>query len=777
MNNDLICEYINENYHKKIIGYSALSKKFTNYIYDQDLKLISKFLKKVFNGDVAIEQARILCKSDYKYYELKGKKFLVNSNEEKVLLTCKDINKFKEAEEKWINRHDRLKDVANNLPEIRYWNLLQPQSIKNDFQETREMLDYVIDNIPQLIYWKDVNLKYLGCNANYAFVNNIEDHNALIGKVDSDLTWSRGNIAHIQESEERVMKNNQSEKSIESWLIDESEKVWFEVNRIPLHDLEDNVIGILSTYNNISERLIAEKQLKESEKRYRSILENLSEGYFELDLKGNFTFFNSAFSKIFGYSKEEIIGKNYGNIAHSNDMSKLYSDFNDVYKTKKSKRYLKYRSIKKDGQDTITEFSVNLQYDMMENIIGFFGICQEINEKYKLEQELKQSEEKYRLISENAYDIIAIVNQKIKIEYINDQPCFETLGYTSTELIGKSVLELVHPDDLESSKNILISGFKTGKETLVLRIQHKEGKWIWIETKGNLFRDADGVSKGIVIGRNINERKKSEEALIKLNRELEQIVLSRTKELRESERILREQNIELKELDKLKTDFISIAAHELKTPLISVGGYVDLILLREKNLKLEIKEDLDRVLNNVRRLEDYINKLLDVMKIDAKKMLLDINSENINQLLSEIINELHFQIINKNLEIIIEVDKNIELNVDRIRISQVFSNILSNAIKFSKENDKIEISASHYDAEMLFKIKDYGTGLTENEISKLFGKFVTMDQDSETFSTFEKGSGLGLYIAKGIIEAHGGRIWVSSQGVDRGCEFIFTLPI
>ena len=247
--------------------------------------------------------------------------------------------------------------------------------------------------------------------------------------------------------------------------------------------------------------------------------------------------------------------------------------------------------------------------------------------------------------------------------------------------------------------------------------------------------------------------------------------------LKESERKLREQNIELKELDKLKTDFISIAAHELKTPLISVGGYIDLILLREENLKVEIKEDLGRVLNNVRRLEDYINKLLVVMKIDAKKMVLNKNPENIYQLISEIINELHFQIINKNLEIIIEVDNNIELNVDRFRISQVFSNLLSNAIKFSQEKKKIEISSSHHDTEMLFKIKDYGKGLTETEINKLFGKFVAIDQDSETFSTFEKGSGLGLYIAKGIIEAHGGRIWVTSQGLDKGCEFIFTIPI
>ena len=124
-----------------------------------------------------------------------------------------------------------------------------------------------------------------------------------------------------------------------------------------------------------------------------------------------------------------------------------------------------------------------------------------------------------------------------------------------------------------------------------------------------------------------------------------------------------------------------------------------------------------------------------------------------------------------------DINHEIMLNVDTTRIFTVFTNLLSNAIKFSQENGKIEISASHQETEVLFKIKDYGKGLTETEISKLFGKFVTMDQDSETFSTFEKGSGLGLYIAKGIIEAHGGRIWVTSQGLKKGCEFIFTIPI
>ncbi len=906
VNKDYTCEYINTNYHMKNLGYSSLWKNFTAFFHDQDFKKISKFLKRLFNGESFVEQARILSKSEYQYYELKGKRFLDENNEEKLLIICRDISKFKEAEEKWINRHERLKNVAYKLPEIRYWNLLQSKSIKTDFQKTREMLDLVIDNIPQLIYWKDINLQYLGCNINYALVNHLEDHSSLIGKADKDLIWPRNNLAHIKESEERIIKNNKSERSIESWLFDEEEKVWFEVNRIPLHDLKNNVIGILSTYNNISERLIAEKRIKESEKRYSNILESISEGYFETDLKGTFKFCNSALCQIFGYPKEEIIGTNYGKFAHQDDISKLFSDFNEVYESKINKQYLKYRTIKKNGQEIIVEFSVNLHYDMMEDIIGFFGICQEVTEKYRLEQELKRSEEKYRLISENAHDLIAIVNTKFQIEYINDQPCFNTLGYKSNELIGKSVFNLVHPDDLGSSKKSLITGLKSGKEILELQIKHKNGKWIWIDAKGNLFQDTDGDFKGIVIGRNITERKQSEQALLNLNRELEQRVLLRTKELKESEekfrhlyesspygivvmdnngiildinstvsllfgysktdligqnyvkllniypddtismiqhindlifkkkdpkikitttkiykkdgslswvqselsrlkigseniiqiivqditekkiaeeklkeseRKLREQNIELKELDKLKTDFISIAAHELKTPLISVGGYVDLILLREEDLKIEIKEDLERVLNNVRRLEDYINKLLDVMKIDAKKMILELTPENIYELLSETIIDLHFQIISKNLEVINEIGDDIYLNVDRFRISQVFSNILSNAIKFSKEMGKIEVSAYNQENEILFKIKDQGKGLTENEINKLFGKFVTLDQDAETFSTFEKGSGLGLYIAKGIIEAHGGKIWVFSPGIDKGCEFHFTIPI
>jgi len=267
-----------------------------------------------------------------------------------------------------------------------------------------------------------------------------------------------------------------------------------------------------------------------------------------------------------------------------------------------------------------------------------------------------------------------------------------------------------------------------------IKIFKKDGTIAWVESEISTIKLGNKIFIQIII-LDITDKKIAEQKLI------------------ESESILRKQNIELRELDKLKTDFISIAAHELKTPLISVGGYIDLIFMREKDLKEEIKEDLERSLSNVRRLEDYINRLMDVMKIDAKKMDLELTEKNIHGIIENSLSELYFQINQKNLRLKLNVDKSIKLNVDSMRIYQVFSNLISNAIKFSNEDGLIEISAERQNKNFLFRVKDYGKGLTKKEMDKLFGKFVSIGQYSENLSAFEKGSGLGLYIAKGIIEA------------------------
>ena len=291
----------------------------------------------------------------------------------------------------------------------------------------------------------------------------------------------------------------------------------------------------------------------------------------------------------------------------------------------------------------------------------------------------------------------------------------------------------------------------------ITKIYNKEKKAMWVASELSTV-NISGELMILAIIQDITEKKLAEE------------------KLKESERILRQQNIELKELDRLKTDFISIAAHDLKTPLISVGGYVDLILLREKGLKEEVKEDLNRVLNNVYRLDRYINRLLDVMKIEAKKVELVKREENIHTIIIDCLSDLEFQISQKDLTVNVDISKNLNMRVDNFRISQAILNLLSNAVKFTPKNGKIDIYINEEDERVLFKIKDSGKGLTPEEIQKLFGKFVTIEQGVDGYSTFDKGSGLGLYIARGFIEAHGGKIWVESKGRDLGAEFIFTLP-
>lgn len=1166
LNNSFECEYVNERVHINSIGYSCISKKFTDYVHLNDKKKSIEFLRKILRTGDAVEEIRILSNAEYKFFEIQGKRFFDKLFNAKIFLISKDISKLKEIEDQWMKRTEKLKEMTQSLPELRFWKLLQTKGSKAVIQETHQMLDLVIDSIPQFIFWKDTDLNYLGCNGNYAEINELKDSNFIIGKKDQELPWSKNNITHIQERELYVIKNNRTEHSTEQLNLPDGTKGWFEVNRIPLHDLENNIVGILSSYNNITDRMTAEQKLSQSELKYRSILENIKEGYFEVDLKGNYTFINNSFCEIFGYSENEILGCNYRRFADEKNRKKAYKSFNQVYRTGIGQKYLQFEFMKKDGEIIILETSVYLRYDSDGRKIGFYGMVHDITDKYLLEQELKQSEQKYRLISENAYDLICIINQDLKFEYANEQPFFNILGYKIEEIIGRSVINIIHPEDKNLAYNALFQGLKTGEGAIELKIQQKSGTWIWIEVKGKTFVDADGRIKGIIIGRDITERKSAEEKVRRsekrfrhlfksspftiwivnskgviidcnptmnkllskynkddivgkhfvdvlsmferpeyfvpffkekfdnfingekiepvefqitrsdgkslwltlqsskitlgeeiliqviiqdvtekkqaeedlktLNKELEQIIHERTKKLRESEekfrtiaeqtslgiiilqngyvtytnqalseitgysnkeikewsrnefmnkiypedlpyvleqlqqkltgqshlmshyscriitkseeikwielhskaityqgkladfitfiditdkkiaeqrlieseqkyrhlfenspfgivlldfngtiidvnsttptlygytkedllgknylelkdiypletksalrditkllnmgefilpkmkpqlieiykkdgttawveseistiklgdqifiqiiiqditdkklaeqklieseRRLREQNIELRELDKLKSDFISIAAHELKTPLISVGGYVDLILMRETDLKSEIHEDLNRVLTNVRRLEDYINRLMDVMKIDAKKMELDFAEHYVNQIIEDTLLELSFQISQKNLKVNVDVDKDIKMILDSSRIYQVFSNLISNAIKFSNKGSIIEIKAKVQDTDYLFSIRDYGKGLSEKQLDRLFGKFVTLGENSDNFSTFEKGSGLGLYIARGIIEAHGGKIWVKSEGLNKGAEFNFTIPI
>ena len=243
-------------------------------------------------------------------------------------------------------------------------------------------------------------------------------------------------------------------------------------------------------------------------------------------------------------------------------------------------------------------------------------------------------------------------------------------------------------------------------------------------------------------------------------------------------------NEQLKVHDRMQKEFIDVAAHELRTPTQVIVGYSELLDMEPERSK----EYVGPILRNAERLQKLTNDILDVSKIESQSLKLNVEEQfNLKDLISSNIqdyrNQIQKQGDKKDIKLVYDNDNDddkqkddIFIKADRARISQVISNLLNNAIKFTKQKGVISITAAkkkdddnnNNDQEVIVKVQDTGQGIDSQVLPRLFSKFVT--------KSFE-GTGLGLYISKSIVEAHGGKIWAENNADGRGATFSFTLPI
>jgi signal transduction histidine kinase len=238
--------------------------------------------------------------------------------------------------------------------------------------------------------------------------------------------------------------------------------------------------------------------------------------------------------------------------------------------------------------------------------------------------------------------------------------------------------------------------------------------------------------------------------------------------LKEGEEVIRVQYEKLKETDKMKDEFINIAAHELRTPIQPILGLTQFLLSKTKNIKDH--ELLVVVVRNAKRLLRLTDEILDVTKIESHSLKLSKEQFNLNDVIKNAINDIA---TNKeesnNLKLLFQSEKDIFIEADRSRLIQVISNLLSNAIKFTKEEGgTITITTENIDSEVIVRIKDTGTGIDPEILPRLFSKF--------TSKSFE-GTGLGLFIARNIVEAHAGKIWAENNADGKGATFSFSLQL
>ncbi|WP_268542225.1 sensor histidine kinase [Candidatus Nitrosotenuis cloacae] len=237
-------------------------------------------------------------------------------------------------------------------------------------------------------------------------------------------------------------------------------------------------------------------------------------------------------------------------------------------------------------------------------------------------------------------------------------------------------------------------------------------------------------------------------------------------EIDEKTRELQHANKKLQELDKMKDDFISIASHELKSPIQPIFGFAELA----QSGDIDQKEAWDGVTALAKKLQGLATDVLDVTKIESNRLMLYRQRHRINEIISETCSMAR-TCLDKNVRIIEELDDDVEVEIDKGRIEQVLRNMLNNALKFT-DSGIIRISTSVGKDELVVMVSDTGLGIPSEILPNIFGKFVTKGHERET----QSGNGLGLFLCKGIIDAHGGRI-AARNNRDGGATFEFTLPL
>ncbi len=385
--------------------------------------------------------------------------------------------------------------------------------------------------------------------------------------------------------------------------------------------------------------------------------------------------------------------------------------------------------------------------DLIETYLNVIGI---IAQRTILNNTLKKSEVRHRSFIENTNDLVFSIDCTGRILFSN--PSFkQILGYYEDDLLKSTLYDLSCKQSHGIIDGILSEDFSVDTQKDVqLQINSSDGKTHMIEGNIHYQKTEDGVPIIQCFFRDETARLQAEAEI-------------------------KRQNKELKKLDQLKSNFLNITSHELRTPMSAIKGYLQ--MMQNKALG-EINSDqqdaLDIVLRNTNRLNALIQDILDVSRLESGTMKFVVNETDVNTLVTSVQQTMQASANTKQLTITTHLQANLPtLKIDNERITQVFINILNNAIKFSKEHTEITIAVKVQNDQILFEIQDQGPGIPKDQLTKIFDLFHQVNSNSDREYG---GAGLGLAISRGIVLAHGGDIWVESV-LGQGSCFKFVLPL
>lgn len=555
--------------------------------------------------------------------------------------------------------------------------------------------------------------------------------------------------------------------------------VWVTVNGFPAFDNTGEISEIVISFNDITDRKLAEEALKLSEERFKKMFNEAPLGIALIDsLTGHIYEVNPMFAKIAGRTMAEMEQIDWMSITHPDDIKEDLDNMAKMNAGKTPGFSMEKRYLHKDGTAvwiymTIAPLNVEdkahpCHLCMIEDItdrkkskeliIANKALNRLIAESRKTQNELFKRDQESRAMLQNNPDIVGRFDKNFRYLYIN-HPIPTVNNSSAKEVIGNTIHERGFPEDLVSFfEQSLQYVFATGKEKTTVTDYHINGNLQYYESRWTPEFAPDGsVATALCISRDITVIKEAENKLILANKEL--TLKNEETEKRAEELMIANKNLE---------QFAYIASHDLQEPLRTISNYMqvfeeDYLMLLDDNGK----KHLQAVKAASNRMSILIKSLLDFSRLGGN---FNLNEVDCNQLLADVIADLKTIIQTSNA--VIEVTDMPKLKIFEPGIRQLFQNLIINAIKFQRKDNqpKIQIRSEKIDTKWKFSITDNGIGIDPVHFEKIFEIFQCLHTDAKY-----EGKGIGLASCKKIVQLHHGEIWVESS-LGKGTTFNFTIP-
>lgn len=605
-----------------------------------------------------------------------------------------------------------------------------------------DLKDSVIDNIhnPLLVLKEDLQVVFANKMYHKTFGSNDE---ITKGKRVYEIGNGLWNIPQLRNVLETILPSKSSMRDFELKINTRGREQYIILNAKEIKLFSSNEKYILLSFENITKRKFAEKELKKNEQLYHELISSSTIAF--AIFKGPHHIIdkaNESMIKLWGKG-EDVFNKPILEVLPEVEDQGIIELLDQVYQTGEP-FYASQLPVDLiiDGklQKKYFDFTYQPQRDENGNIIGVADIARDVTEEALLSQKIKRSENEFR-------ELVNFMPHKISLADADGNPVFynknwlDYVGKNLEEFLAEPWTAKIHPEEKEEMEKIVANCLATGSDLEKdLRLKNKHGEYEWHMCRATAIKDENAkITSWISSCTQIEKIKKEEQR---------------------------------------RDDFLKLVSHELKTPVTSIKGYVQLLLSMlpkdntEANKKLIIKPYLNRIETQVERLIRLISEMLDLSRIEQKELQLKKEKFSLNKQVELIIEDITYS--KKDVQIEIEHQCECDVYADKDRIGQVIINFVTNALKYSPESNKVQIKVYHEQEDnVAISVKDFGIGIAKKEQEKIFKRFYRVSgNNDDTYAGF----GIGLYLSNEIIQRHHGRIFVKSE-IGKGSEFTFILPL